>query len=187
LLLRQAAIPYKALLREADNRKRHVRVSWTYSIVAAQVRPSPSFFALVLHATSPGPVLSSHFSSPLLFPPLLSPSSPPPLPPPSAVCRVQPVPPGQPRRHGAVSRITRRRRHLHLLRPPPPLRRRRPRLAGRRPALLQPGAAGVVAAGHRAHGRASPAQADFGRRRRGACVWWEQQRQPFPLRPPSVV
>ena len=31
----KAAIPYKALLREADNRKRHTRISWIYSIVAA--------------------------------------------------------------------------------------------------------------------------------------------------------
>ena len=31
----KAAIPYKALLREADNRKRHTRISWVYSIVAA--------------------------------------------------------------------------------------------------------------------------------------------------------
>ena len=29
------AIPYKALLRESDNRKKHLRVSWVHSINAA--------------------------------------------------------------------------------------------------------------------------------------------------------
>jgi hypothetical protein len=31
----KAVVPYKALLRESDNRKKRVRVQWGYSIVAA--------------------------------------------------------------------------------------------------------------------------------------------------------
>ena len=32
----KAVIPYKALLREADNRKKHIRLSWVHSINAAK-------------------------------------------------------------------------------------------------------------------------------------------------------